>query len=190
MDYIAQWIDKTGFSMYFTQVYQATFDVIAFWIVLPLHTLMQRRRHRSLTSRHNSLVCLSTAYSATKYSDRYCLDRCWRDTRSSYNWAHHRMGLCTFSKTCERVEAKREDTWKCLAVFTSLIPIIVIVTLRLSVQRFSTVVQNDCCSRSMDICPASHSIVHRHVVWCAFIRFLFRFMVIWSSWICDGQWVG
>lgn len=33
VDYIAQWIDKTGFSMYFTQVYQATFDVIAFWIV-------------------------------------------------------------------------------------------------------------------------------------------------------------
>ena len=33
VDYIARWIDKTGFSMYFTQVYQATFDVIAFWIV-------------------------------------------------------------------------------------------------------------------------------------------------------------
>ncbi|EGP5121016.1 PTS sugar transporter subunit IIC [Enterococcus faecium] len=34
--YIAQWIDKTGFSMYFTQVYQATFDVIAFWIVFAI----------------------------------------------------------------------------------------------------------------------------------------------------------
>lgn len=44
VDYIAQWIDKTGFSMYFTQVYQATFDVIAFWIVLPLHTLMQKKK--------------------------------------------------------------------------------------------------------------------------------------------------
>ena len=36
VDYIAQWIDKTGFSMYFTQVYQATFDVIAFWIVFAI----------------------------------------------------------------------------------------------------------------------------------------------------------
>lgn len=36
VDYIAQWIDKTGFSMYFTQVYQATFDVIAFWIVFAM----------------------------------------------------------------------------------------------------------------------------------------------------------
>lgn len=36
VDYIAQWIDKTGFSMYFTQVYQATFDVIAFWIVFSI----------------------------------------------------------------------------------------------------------------------------------------------------------
>ncbi|MEB7428773.1 PTS transporter subunit EIIC [Enterococcus lactis] len=36
VDYIAQWIDKTGFSMYFTQVYQAMFDVIAFWIVFAI----------------------------------------------------------------------------------------------------------------------------------------------------------
>lgn len=36
VDYIAQWIDKTGFSMYFTQVYQATFDVIAFWIIFAI----------------------------------------------------------------------------------------------------------------------------------------------------------
>ncbi|EGP4885582.1 TPA: PTS sugar transporter subunit IIC [Enterococcus faecium] len=36
VDYIAQWIDKTGFSMYFTQVYQATFNVIAFWIVFAI----------------------------------------------------------------------------------------------------------------------------------------------------------
>ncbi|HGF7586069.1 MULTISPECIES: PTS sugar transporter subunit IIC [Enterococcus] len=36
VDYIAQWIDKTEFSMYFTQVYQATFDVIAFWIVFAI----------------------------------------------------------------------------------------------------------------------------------------------------------
>jgi PTS system cellobiose-specific IIC component len=36
VDYIARWIDKTGFSMYFTQVYQATFDVIAFWIVFAI----------------------------------------------------------------------------------------------------------------------------------------------------------
>ena len=36
VDYIAQWIDKTGFSMYFTQVYQATFDVIAFWTVFAI----------------------------------------------------------------------------------------------------------------------------------------------------------
>ncbi|HAP8954070.1 TPA: PTS sugar transporter subunit IIC [Enterococcus faecium] len=36
VDYIAQWIDKTGFSIYFTQVYQATFDVIAFWIVFAI----------------------------------------------------------------------------------------------------------------------------------------------------------
>lgn len=44
VDYIAQWIDKTGFSMYFTQVYQATFDVIAFGSFLPLHTLMQKKK--------------------------------------------------------------------------------------------------------------------------------------------------
>ena len=36
VDYSARWIDKTGFSMYFTQVYQATFDVIAFWIVFAI----------------------------------------------------------------------------------------------------------------------------------------------------------
>ena len=44
VDYSARWIDKTGFSMYFTQVYQATFDVIAFWIVLLLRMLMQKKK--------------------------------------------------------------------------------------------------------------------------------------------------
>ena len=44
VDYIAQWIDKARIFLCILQVYQATFDVIAFWIVLPLHTLMQRRK--------------------------------------------------------------------------------------------------------------------------------------------------
>ena len=57
VDYIARWIDKTVFSMYFTQVYQATFCYCV--------CLCKRRKHRSLASRDDSLVCLPTTYSAT-----------------------------------------------------------------------------------------------------------------------------
>ena len=42
----------------------------------------------------------------------------------------------------------------------------------------------------MDVRPASDPIVDRHVIRCAFIRFFCPvFMAIWSSWICDGQWL-
>ena len=66
VDYIAQWIDKTGFSMYFTQVYQATFDVIAFWIVFAIaYAYAKEENIDASASRHDSLVCLPTTYSAT-----------------------------------------------------------------------------------------------------------------------------
>ncbi len=114
VDYIAQWIDKTGFSMYFTQVYQATFDVIAFWIVFAIAYAYAKEENI------DRLPVGMTALSAyllliQPLNVQGEIDNIWTGgegilgavaTGLLIGWGYAR--LARFAK--ERVEAKREDS--------------------------------------------------------------------------------
>ena len=130
VDYIAQWIDKTGFSMYFTQVYQATFDVIAFWIVFAIAYAYAKEENI------DRLPVGMTALSAyllliQPLNVQGEIDNIWTggegilgavSTGLLIGWGYAR--LATFAKGWRQRGKIPENVWQS---FTSLIPILAIV---------------------------------------------------------------
>ncbi|BDP78451.1 hypothetical protein EfmAA242_26790 [Enterococcus faecium] len=125
VDYIAQWIDKTGFSMYFTQVYQATFDVIAFWIVFAIAYAYAKEEQGLWNDLMNTvtLVLLSSVISIIIQ-----IDTVWTGaegilgavtTGLIIGWGYAR--LVRLAKGWKQREKIPENVWQS---FTSLIPII------------------------------------------------------------------
>ncbi|MCS8593778.1 PTS sugar transporter subunit IIC [Enterococcus faecium] len=134
VDYIAQWIDKTGFSMYFTQVYQATFDVIAFWIVFAIAYAYAKEENI------DRLPVGMTALSAyllliQPLNVQVEIDNIWTGgegilgavaTGLLIGWGYAR--LARFAKGWRQNGKIPENVWQS---FTSLIPILAIVTFTL-----------------------------------------------------------
>ncbi|WP_275401137.1 PTS sugar transporter subunit IIC [Enterococcus faecium] len=134
VDYIAQWIDKTGFSMYFTQVYQATFDVIAFWIVFAIAYAYAKEENI------DRLPVGITALSAyllliQPLNVQVEMDNIWTGgegilgavaTGLLIGWGYAR--LARFAKGWRQNGKIPENVWQS---FTSLIPILAIVTFTL-----------------------------------------------------------
>ncbi|HFD1707865.1 TPA: PTS sugar transporter subunit IIC [Enterococcus faecium] len=130
VDYIAQWIDKTGFSMYFTQVYQATFDVIAFWIVFAIAYAYAKEENI------DRLPVGMTALSAyllliQPLNVQGEIDNIWTGgegilgavaTGLLIGWGYAR--LARFAKEWRQRGKIPENVWQS---FTSLIPILAIV---------------------------------------------------------------
>lgn len=130
VDYIAQWIDKTGFSMYFTQVYQATFDVIAFWIVFAIAYAYAKEENI------DRLPVGMTALSAyllliQPLNVQGEIDNIWTSgegilgavaTGLLIGWGYAR--LARFAKGWRQRGKIPENVWQS---FTSLIPILAIV---------------------------------------------------------------
>ncbi|MBK1999306.1 PTS sugar transporter subunit IIC [Enterococcus xinjiangensis] len=130
VDYIAQWIDKTGFSMYFTQVYQATFDVIAFWIVFAIAYAYAKEENI------DRLPVGMTALSAyllliQPLNVQVEIDNIWTGgegilgavaTGLLIGWGYAR--LARFAKGWRQRGKIPENVWQS---FTSLIPILAIV---------------------------------------------------------------
>nr|WP_047928252.1 PTS transporter subunit EIIC [Enterococcus faecium] len=130
VDYIAQWIDKTGFSMYFTQVYQATFDVIAFWIVFAIAYAYAKEENI------DRLPVGMTALSAyllliQPLNVQGEIDNIWTGgegilgavaTGLLIGWGYAR--LARFAKGWRQRGKISENVWQS---FTSLIPILAIV---------------------------------------------------------------
>ena len=132
VDYIAQWIDKTGFSMYFTQVYQATFDVIAFWIVFAI--AYAYAKEEDIDRLPVGITALS-AYLLLIQPLNTQIDTVWTGaegilgavtTGLIIGWGYAR--LVRLAKGWKQREKIPENVWQS---FTSLIPIIVIVTFTL-----------------------------------------------------------
>ena len=134
VDYIAQWIDKTGFSMYFKQVYQATFDVIAFWIVFAIAYAYAKEENI------DRLPVGMTALSAyllliQPLNVQVEIDNIWTvgegilgavATGLLIGWGYAR--LARFAKGWRQNGKIPENVWQS---FTSLIPILAIVTFTL-----------------------------------------------------------
>lgn len=134
VDYIAQWIDKTGFSMYFKQVYQATFDVIAFWIVFAIAYAYAKEENI------DRLPVGMTALSAyllliQPLNVQGEIDNIWTGgegilgavaTGLLIGWGYAR--LARFAKGWRQNGKIPENVWQS---FTSLIPILAIVTFTL-----------------------------------------------------------
>ena len=134
VDYIAQWIDKTGFSMYFKQVYQATFDVIAFWIVFAIAYAYAKEENI------DRLPVGMTALSAyllliQPLNVQVEIDNIWTGgegilgavaTGLLIGWGYAR--LARFAKGWRQNGKIPENVWQS---FTSLIPILAIVTFTL-----------------------------------------------------------
>lgn len=134
VDYIARWIDKTGFSMYFTQVYQATFDVIAFWIVFAIAYAYAKEENI------DRLPVGMTALSAyllliQPLNVQVEIDNIWTGgegilgavaTGLLIGWGYAR--LARFAKGWRQNGKIPENVWQS---FTSLIPILAIVTFTL-----------------------------------------------------------
>ena len=134
VDYIARWIDKTGFSMYFTQVYQATFDVIAFWIVFAIAYAYAKEENI------DRLPVGMTALSAyllliQPLNVQGEIDNIWTGgegilgavaTGLLIGWGYAR--LARFAKGWRQRGKIPENVWQS---FTSLIPILAIVTFTL-----------------------------------------------------------
>ncbi|EGP5687370.1 PTS sugar transporter subunit IIC [Enterococcus faecium] len=134
VDYIAQWIDKTGFSMYFKQVYQATFDVIAFWIVFAIAYAYAKEENI------DRLPVGMTALSAyllliQPLNVQVEIDNIWTGgegiigavaTGLLIGWGYVR--LARFAKGWRQNGKIPENVWQS---FTSLIPILAIVTFTL-----------------------------------------------------------
>ncbi|HGF8040220.1 TPA: PTS sugar transporter subunit IIC [Enterococcus faecium] len=134
VDYIAQWIDKTGFSMYFTQVYQATFDVIAFWIVFAIAYAYAKEENI------DRLPVGMTALSAyllliQPLNVQGEIDNIWTGgegilgavaTGLLIGWGYAR--LARFAKGWRQRGKIPENVWQS---FTSLIPILAIVVFTL-----------------------------------------------------------
>ncbi|EME7219981.1 PTS system lactose/cellobiose IIC component [Enterococcus sp. 3G1_DIV0629] len=132
--YIAQWIDKTGFSMYFKQVYQATFDVIAFWIVFAIAYAYAKEENI------DRLPVGMTALSAyllliQPLNVQVEIDNIWTGgegiigavaTGLLIGWGYAR--LARFAKGWRQNGKIPENVWQS---FTSLIPILAIVTFTL-----------------------------------------------------------
>ncbi|HGF7675985.1 TPA: PTS sugar transporter subunit IIC [Enterococcus faecium] len=130
VDYIAQWIDKTGFSMYFTQVYQATFDVIAFWIVFAIAYAYAKEENI------DRLPVGMTALSAyllliQPLNVQGEIDNIWTGgegilgavaTGLLIGWGYARLAI--FAKGWRQRGKIPENVWQS---FTSLIPILAIV---------------------------------------------------------------
>ena len=130
VDYIARWIDKTGFSMYFTQVYQATFDVIAFWIVFAIAYAYAKEENI------DRLPVGMTALSAyllliQPLNVQVEIDNIWTGgegilgavaTGLLIGWGYAR--LARFAKGWRQNGKIPENVWQS---FTSLIPILAIV---------------------------------------------------------------
>ncbi|EGP5399424.1 MAG: PTS sugar transporter subunit IIC [Enterococcus faecium] len=130
VDYIAQWIDKTGFSMYFTQVYQATFNVIAFWIVFAIAYAYAKEENI------DRLPVGMTALSAyllliQPLNVQGEIDNIWTGgegilgavaTGLLIGWGYAR--LARFAKGWRQNGKISENVWQS---FTSLIPILAIV---------------------------------------------------------------
>ncbi|EOH55045.1 PTS system, lactose/cellobiose family IIC component [Enterococcus faecium EnGen0263] len=134
VDYIAQWIDKTGFSMYFKQVYQATFDVIAFWIVFAIAYAYAKEENI------DRLPVGMTALSAyllliQPLNVQVEIDNIWTGgegilgavaTGLLIGWGYAR--LARFAKGWRQNGKIPENVWQS---FTSLIPILAMVTFTL-----------------------------------------------------------
>ncbi|HFN9839169.1 TPA: PTS sugar transporter subunit IIC [Enterococcus faecium] len=130
VDYIAQWIDKTGFSMYFTQVYQATFDVIAFWIVFAI--AYAYAKEENIDRLPVGMTALSTYLLLIQpLNVQGEIDNIWTGgegilgavaTGLLIGWGYAR--LARFAKGWRQRGKIPENVWQS---FTSLIPILAIV---------------------------------------------------------------